>query len=677
MANKILKRLSGALGLGILCLAPGAAHADGNGYSYSYGQEKKTCTSVASANWNSAGTWSCGRVPLVEDKVVIAAGHAVTVTANATGENVDMSGASASTITIISGYTLTVAKDITMDGASLPTAASHLINVGAGALNVGGDLLMTGGVNISVGTGPLNVGGKLELTAGTVANSARVTRGTGTITIGGDLEMDGATIVGDTGAVTIGGDLKLDGATIAVGASGPISVTGSLEMTGGAGVPGAVLSIGTNGVMTVGDDIDIKQSGANPLISFTGSGGTLNVGGDVSSGASLAPGSGTVDYNGAANQTLGTYAYNNLTLSGSGTKTFPNTAMTIGGNLTLSGTAIAKPKADLTVNGNLVIAAGTTFFADVFTHNIKGNYTGGGTLTPDQGTFNFNGTSPQTLAGPATFYNLTLNNTGLPTPSVTASDVITILGNFTNTAGFTAGTSTVVFSGGDVSTLTGVTTFNNLTIDKSNKELTLNDNASVSGILTLTNLNIITGANTLAMTSTGSVTRDPVTGGHVIGNMSRHFPAGDAGAGVTRDFAIGTSDGYTPVSMTFYSVTTAGSMTAKTTLLDHPQIDTSVIDPDLDVNLYWTLSKGLNIVFDVADVTFNFTVDDLDKNAIPQNFIVQSYTPDIWGNTMLLELGDTYTRIGNVKTFGEFAVGQSTLVNFLHEKEFVYTRELY
>lgn len=118
-------------------------------------------------------------------------------------------------------------------------------------------------------------------------------------------------------------------------------------------------------------------------------------------------------------------------------------------------------------------------------------------------------------------------------------------------------------------------------------------------------------------------------------------------------------------------------MTAKTTLLDHPMIDGAVIDPDLDVNLYWTLSKGANIVFENADVTFNFTADDLDNNAIPQNFIAQSYTPDVWGNTMLLELLDTSTTIGGVTAFGDFAIGQSTLVNFSHEKEFVFTRELY
>lgn len=651
--KQILKRFFNTIALGILCLAT-------NGAAYA-----ATCTSAASAIWNVNNTWSCGHVPTTADNVIITTGHTITMSADAF----------AISVTVNAGGKLTQSKKLTTSGAL--SVAGTLTS--SDVLTVGGTTSITGLLNIDSNHNRIFTG------AVTIAGGVWNNTGNAQIFFRNGFTFNSGTF--NAGTNTHNFEINNQ----AIGGSSQISI---------AKINVNTVTLTNNGTLKATDDL----SGNGGLTNAAGS--TLDIVNTSSVGTLTASAlNNTVVYSGATNQNVllpaGVPAtYYHLILNGSLTKTFPNTAMTIGGNLTLSGTVIVNTSAGLTVNGNLALGTGTTFLAGNFNYNLKGNLSGTGTLTPNTSTFTFNGTStaPQAIAGPYSFFNLALANAS----GVTPSGEITILGNFTNTntatnpAGFTAGTGSVTFAGSSAQSLTTVpgaltwtTAFQNLTMNNS-QGLTLNCLVSgvvticpvsgvvtVSGLLTLTSGNIVTDANTLAITSTGSVTRNPMTGGYIIGNLSRYFAAGDGGVGVTRDFAIGTSSGYAPVSMTFYSVTTAGSMTAKTTLLDHPQIDTSVIDIDLDVNLYWTLSKDTNLTFDVADVTFNFTLNDLDNNAVPQNFVVQSYTPDVWANTMLLELGGTFATIGNVKAFGDFAVGQSTLTNFPHEKEFVFTRELY
>ena len=54
-------------------------------------------------------------------------------------------------------------------------------------------------------------------------------------------------------------------------------------------------------------------------------------------------------------------------------------------------------------------ASGT--FSGSFLHSLAGSFTNNGTFTAGTSTFTFNGTADQTITGATTFYNLTLNNT--------------------------------------------------------------------------------------------------------------------------------------------------------------------------------------------------------------------------------------------------------------------------
>lgn len=63
--------------------------------------------SLASGNWGTAETWSCGHVPLVSDPVQISSGHTVTLNVNGVGKSLNLVGIlkqQTSKILTIQGY---------------------------------------------------------------------------------------------------------------------------------------------------------------------------------------------------------------------------------------------------------------------------------------------------------------------------------------------------------------------------------------------------------------------------------------------------------------------------------------------------------------------------------------------------------------------------------------------
>jgi hypothetical protein len=81
-------------------------------------------------------------------------------------------------------------------------------------------------------------------------------------------------------------------------------------------------------------------------------------------------------------------------------------------NVTLDNTSGNDPAVEqwtgpLTINENLTIQSGTTFDANGYDLTINGDLTNSGTFTPNGNTTYFSGTDDQTITGSTTFYNLT------------------------------------------------------------------------------------------------------------------------------------------------------------------------------------------------------------------------------------------------------------------------------
>ncbi|HEY4651104.1 MAG TPA: hypothetical protein VIG72_06800, partial [Pontibacter sp.] len=144
-------------------------------------------------------------------------------------------------------------------------------------------------------------------------------------------------------------------------------------------------------------------------------GATLKVGGlrngpDLNFANRLFDANSTVDYYGA-NQTVQHNTYGHLMLSNTGVKTMPATPMTIAGNLTSTGTAQYTAAGALTVGENVIVGEGTSFNGGPLVHTVSGNWVNSGTFTPGGSTIIFNGTRNTTITGVTTFNSLTINKT--------------------------------------------------------------------------------------------------------------------------------------------------------------------------------------------------------------------------------------------------------------------------
>jgi MSHA biogenesis protein MshQ len=235
------------------------------------------------------------------------------------------------------------------------------------------------------------------------------------------------------------------------------------------------------------------------------------------------------------------------------------------------------------------------------------------------------------------------------------SATITLKGNFSNSGTLTAGTGTWVFSGSSAQSLTGVTSFNNLTVNNANG-VSFNNNVSVGTLLTLTNGHISTGGNILTLSADCSTPSWSRGSGFVAGNLRLNFPSGT----ITCTYPVGSDSNYAPISLTMVSA--GGTLTGSTTGYEHPAIAFSTIDPTLDANRYWTLGAADDTVTATSyGVTVNFQTGDLDINAVPANFIVGKYASGVW--TMPTSTSGTSSSTasnisGPITIPTDFAVGQ-------------------
>src|SRR5262249_31367553 len=120
------------------------------------------------------------------------------------------------------------------------------------------------------------------------------------------------------------------------------------------------------------------------------------------------------------------------------------------------------------------------------------------------------------------------------------SDSLKISGNWNQTGGtFTQTTGNVFFNGSSPQSISGGPGFS--AVDITNPAgVTLNSTVTIPGPLSLTAGIVSTGANTLSIASTGSVTR---TSGYVSGNLAKNAATG----ATTLTYEVGSASAYAPV----------------------------------------------------------------------------------------------------------------------------------
>jgi hypothetical protein len=192
----------------------------------------------------------------------------------------------------------------------------------------------------------------------------------------------------------------------------------------------------------------------------------------------------------------------------------------------------------------------------------------------------------------------------------------------------------------------------NLTYDDNDVSHTLTvagGDLTVSGTTALTNGRVITNANTVI--ANGAVTR---TTGYVDGLLQKPVTVGGP---VARTFEVGDALAYSPIDVTFASVTGAGALIGKATGGDHPQIGSSDLIPTKSVNRHWTLTNS-GTTFTTADAVFNFASGDIDGGANFNSFFVRKYDAPNWSSPATGTRTATSTQATGITSFSDFAIGE-------------------
>ena len=464
----------------------------------------------------------------------------------------------------------------------------------------------TGGIVIA-NTGIITLNSDVVINAPVLINNA-ATLGTGSgksyaLTFG-DNFINNGTLTAYNSPISISGtgNQSISGFTT-TGNVSMIKTAGSATLTGNIN-GGSLVVNGSGGTLNLGIGLVHTFTGTwtNTAGTLAGGSSTLNIGGNVTNSSGVfTPGTGTVNYNGTSSpQTTASSNYYNLILSGAGVKTLQSSSNSIGNDLTLSGTASFTAVIKMTIGGSVTIGSGTTFSSSTFIHNLAGNWTNNGTFTSGTGGLNFNGTTNQVIGG------------------------------------------------------TGLNTFNNLAISNTSGVL-LTSNATVNGTLTFNNGKISTGAYSFFL-GNSAVVSGAGSGKYIFGNLVMGIPA----ATTTKTFEIGDATVYAPVTLNFTGTTNgSGSISLNTVAGNTPTINTSNINPSLNVNRYWTISNNTVTGFTSYDATFIYVPGDIDAGADYSSFIAGEYSASSWSYPTVGATTPTSIQITGLTTFGQFQAGES------------------
>jgi hypothetical protein len=501
----------------------------------------------------------------------------------------------------------------------------------------------------------------------------------------------------------VGGDWTNYGATF-THSSGTVTFNGSSgqNINGSSSTTFYNLTINKSGTATLGINQTVAgnltiTAGTFDLVTYTANrssaGGTLTVaatlrlsgtsGGPAGSNfpnnySTLTMTSGTVEYYKAdGGQTIfSTPAYNNLTLSNtSGTDTAGG-ALTVNGTITttsggildMSAYALGGILSGISNSGTIKTAclssalpSGKTWGGDVQYYGAggqivisgnysscetitAGNYTAGGDITASTIFDNGGGSNVAAILDMLT-YNLT-------TPGTFGNSGATVkFGGATN--GHPATGGGLIIYNGSGQTIGAGTYAGDLTIAETSGGATLGGDVTVGGMLTFTSGKINTGAYTLILPTTATIS-GASTSNYVYGNVQRAFTSGSS----SFTFPIGDASLYDPLALTFTGITTGGNVTASVTGSDCSSIGTSDIDSAKSVNHCWTLTN-VSTVFSSYAATFNYgNGSDVDSGATPANFTAQEYTGSTWSTLTLSGTpSGTSTSVSGVTVFGNFAIG--------------------
>jgi hypothetical protein len=478
-----------------------------------------------STDWNTAANWTVlqgvGSTPPGANDIVnlgtATFTYHPTINTNVTVKNINFGSAQALTLSMASGGTLTAG---TVAG-SWSSNKTHQIAVNNQTVNINGDLELSDGttghaIDIGIASGTLNITGTLTQSGG----AAIVFSAAGLLDIDNDFIYTAGTFTAGSGTVTYSGTNNQVVGAVSYNHLTVNKAAGLASITSDAAVLGdlSILAGELDNAATIDIEGDVTISSGAILYNQ----GVLEVGGDWNNSGSY------------SSNTAGT----NVVFDGSGTQTISSTTFD---NLEFNKPvgSLAELTGDVTLTGNLV---GTSGSLDIKSYFFNRDVAGGSATMLNNATLIvgadnaptrfanyymsvgstviFNGTSTQHLLLPGLVYgNLVFRNSGnkilysattiagnLTIESGASFDAgantISLGGNWVNNGTFTPATSTLLFTGTS-KTLTGVSTFNNITVTGS---YTILSNVTVDGLLNITSTGALYGGGSLLVTMNGDLT---------------------------------------------------------------------------------------------------------------------------------------------------------------------------
>lgn len=399
---------------------------------------------------------------------------------------------------------LTLARNVTVQPTSVLTttitvSANRVFDIGAYTIDRSaagaGSFIINSGSTLKIGgTGdfPTNYTTNTINAASTV-NYNGTTQSVNAFTYG-NLQINGSGTKTSAGVITVSVNLTIgDGATLSHGAYN-LTVTGTSTIGGGTS-GGLTLSSATGtkqftGAVTVANGATWNNSG-NSAVNFRG--GLTNNG-------TFTAGSGVYTFDTNSQNLYGTVSIPNVTVTG--VTLTNNNSLTVGTALSGTGGVTQASSASLTITGTSGI---TTL-----------------TATASSNTVTYNGSSQTVKA--TTYYTLTMNGSGTATlggtVSATTLNVSASVLNTNNQSLSVSGTTTVDGGLGITTGTSGTISFGNLTISATGAfSNSVNDDFSISGNFSNSNTFSAGTGNTVTLNGVGGSTQT-ITGSSTFPNLT-------------------------------------------------------------------------------------------------------------------------------------------------------------
>ena len=263
-----------------------------------------------------------------------------------------------------------------------------------------------------------------------------------------------------------------------------------------------------------------------------------------------------------------------------------------------------------------------------------------------------NGTLTISLAGVA-FASTTVNADKITLAN--GATIVRTLGAL-NAAPLYIGTYNVIYNGTTVQTTdfelpTSSSVLNNLTINNA-AGVSLGANTTVNGALALTEGVVTTGANTLTVAATGSISR---TNGWVNGNLKCAIASGAN----TYLYPLGNATKYTPASIDLISAG-GGDLTVNT--VDGASGNYPVsLNASNKLARFWNFTTAGIGIFN-ANITFNYDATDLVGAATSSSITAYKYDSTSTYSYPNTTTGTNSFTVTGITSFSEFGAGDCVVV---------------